>query len=62
MLGETQRERWIANTLAGLAEVALLRGDAERAPALLADARERYAAPRRRRSASPPSTSGSRRC
>ena len=44
MLGETQRERWIANTLAGLAEVALLRGDAERASALLADARDRYAA------------------
>ena len=27
VLGATQRERWIANTLAGLAEVALLRGD-----------------------------------
>ena len=39
----TQRERWIANTLAGLAEVALLRGDLERAAALLGDARERYA-------------------
>ena len=44
MLGATQRERWIASTLAGLAEVALLRGDTERATALLADARERYAA------------------
>ncbi len=44
MLGATRRERWIANTLAGLAEVALLRGDRERACALLADARERYAA------------------
>ena len=39
-----RRERWIANTLAGLAEVALLRGDVERAAALLADARDRYAA------------------
>ena len=60
MLGATQRERWIANTLAGLAEVALLRGDVERAAALLADARERYAsrddAARRRRA----SRSGSR--
>jgi len=44
VLGETQRERWIANTLSGLAEVALLRGDTGRASALLADARERYAA------------------
>ena len=26
MLGATRRERWIANTLAGLAEVAVLRG------------------------------------
>jgi hypothetical protein len=44
VLGATQRERWIASTLAGLAEIALLRGDVERASALLADARERYAA------------------
>jgi hypothetical protein len=44
VLGETQRERWIANTLSDLAEVALLRGDTGRASALLADARERYAA------------------
>ena len=44
MLGETQRERWIAHTLAGLAEVALLRGDAERAAALFTEARDRYAA------------------
>ncbi len=44
VLGPTQRERWIANTLAGLAEVALLRGDGKRASALLADARDRYAA------------------
>ena len=44
MLGATRRERWIANTLAGLAEVALLRGDVDRASALLDDARDRYAA------------------
>ena len=44
VLGPTQRERWIANTLAGLAEVALGRGDVDHATALLADARERYAA------------------
>jgi hypothetical protein len=44
VLEATQRERWIANTLAGLAEVALLRGDVERASALLVDARDRYAA------------------
>ena len=43
MLRETQRERWIANTLTGLAEVAVLRGDVERAAVLLADARDRYA-------------------
>jgi predicted Zn-dependent protease len=39
----TQRERWIANTLTGLAEVAVLRGEVERAAVLLADARDRYA-------------------
>jgi hypothetical protein len=44
VLGETQGERWIANTLSGLAEVALLRGDLDQASALLADARDRYAA------------------
>jgi hypothetical protein len=44
VLVPTQRERWIANTLAGLAEVALLRGDEKRASELLTDARERYAA------------------
>jgi predicted ATPase len=44
VLGETQRERWIAHTLAGLAEVTVLQGDAERAAALFAGARERYAA------------------
>ena len=45
VLEATDRERWIANTLAGLAEVALLRGEVERARALLGEARERYAAP-----------------
>ena len=44
MVGATGRERWIANTLAGLAEIALLRGDPKRAYALLADARDRYCA------------------
>ncbi len=44
VLGETQRERWIASTLAGLAEVALLRGDVEQAPSSSRDARDRYAA------------------
>ena len=43
-LRATGRERWIANTLAGLAEVALLRGDRRRALALFADARDRYRA------------------
>jgi ATP/maltotriose-dependent transcriptional regulator MalT len=42
VLEMTQRPRWIANTLVGLAEVAILRGDAERAFALLSEARERY--------------------
>lgn len=42
VLGETQRERSIANT-SGLAEVAFLRGDLDQASALLADARSRYA-------------------
>ena len=44
MLADTQRERWIANTVSALAEVALLRGDVDRASVLLEDARERYAA------------------
>ena len=44
VLGETRRERWIAETLAGLAEVTALRGDPDRAAVLFADARERYAA------------------
>ena len=43
VLGPTQRERWIANTLAGLAEVAAQRGNTDHAIALLAEARERYA-------------------
>jgi tetratricopeptide (TPR) repeat protein len=43
ILGETQRDRWIAHTLGGLADVAALRGDVERAAALFADARDRYA-------------------
>ena len=41
---ETGRERWIANTLAGLAEVALLRGDLQRALELFTEARDHYAA------------------
>ena len=60
VLGPTQRERWIANTLVGLAEVAALRGDAERC---VGAARRRPRAlrrARRRASASPTSTSGSR--
>jgi hypothetical protein len=43
VLGTTQRERWIANTLSGLAEVAVLRGDPEEAAVLLEEARDRYA-------------------
>jgi hypothetical protein len=43
VLGATQRQRWIGNTLAGLAEVAVLRGDGDRAAELFAEARERYA-------------------
>jgi predicted ATPase len=44
VLEATGRDRWIANTLAGLAEVATRRGDADRARELLFDARGRYAA------------------
>jgi hypothetical protein len=44
VLGETRRERWIAQTVADLAEVTVLQGDTARAAALFADARERYAA------------------
>ncbi|MBV8218364.1 MAG: tetratricopeptide repeat protein, partial [Solirubrobacterales bacterium] len=43
VLGPTQRERWIANTVAGLAEIALEQGNPDRAVALLREARERYA-------------------
>jgi tetratricopeptide (TPR) repeat protein len=43
VLGPTQRERWIAHTLVGMAEVALLRGENDKAAELLTDARERYA-------------------
>ena len=43
VLRVTRRQRWVANTLAGLAEIALLRHDVERATALLEDARDRYA-------------------
>jgi len=39
-----RRSSGSANTLAGLPEVAVLHGDAERASALLADTRHRYAA------------------
>jgi hypothetical protein len=44
VLAATGRQRWIATTLMGLAEVALLRGDPEQAHTLFADARKRYAA------------------
>jgi hypothetical protein len=44
VLAPTQRKRWIASTLTGLAEIAYRRGEAEHAAALLAEARERYAA------------------
>ena len=43
VLAATRRERWIANTVAGLAEIALLRGDSAQAMALLAEAHDRYA-------------------
>ncbi len=59
MLGATQRERWIASTVAGLAEVALLRGDTERAAGLL-PTRARATRRGTTRSASRTSTSGSR--
>jgi hypothetical protein len=44
VLGATRRERWIAHTLFALAEVALRRGDTERASCLLRDAHDRYSA------------------
>ena len=43
VIGETHRECWTAHTLAGLAEVATLKGDPGRAAELFADARDRYA-------------------
>jgi hypothetical protein len=43
VLRETQRERWVANTLTALAEIAVLRDDVESAAVLLAEARDRYA-------------------
>jgi predicted ATPase/DNA-binding SARP family transcriptional activator len=43
-LGETQMERWNAHTFAALAEVAVARGDEQRAVELLNEAGERYAA------------------
>ena len=43
-LVETELERWNAHTFAALAEVAVLRGDTQRAVGLFADAKERYAA------------------
>lgn len=42
LLHETRLERWIAHTLAALAEVSLLRGDEAGAVEQLADASERY--------------------
>ena len=44
VLEATRRDRWIANTLAGLAEVALLRGRPDGGDQTAPDARERYAA------------------
>jgi predicted ATPase len=44
VVGETDRQRWIAVTIATLAEVARLRGDPEHAVALFEQAREHYLA------------------
>jgi predicted ATPase len=44
VVGETERQGWIAVTVATLAEVAQLRGDAERAQALFEQARDHYLA------------------
>jgi tetratricopeptide (TPR) repeat protein len=46
VLAETRRDRWIAHTLVGLAEVAARRGEPERAAGLLGEARVRYVARR----------------
>jgi len=45
VLRKTQRDRWIAHTLAGLADVSAIRGDTETVE-LLAEARERFASTR----------------
>jgi hypothetical protein len=42
VLAATRRERWLAHTLVGLAEVAVLRGELERADALFRQAHERF--------------------
>jgi predicted ATPase len=44
VVGETEREGWIAVTVATLGEVARLRGEAERARGLFEEAREHYRA------------------
>ena len=44
MLDERQIDRWVAHTVAGLAEVALLRGDVDQARELFTDASARYLA------------------
>ena len=46
MLAETGRVQWIAQATARLADTALLRGDRQRADALLCRARELYASKR----------------
>jgi hypothetical protein len=43
VLEPTQRERWIANTVAALAHIAALQGHAEKAALLCEDASRRYA-------------------
>ncbi len=43
VLADTGRDRWLAHTLAGLAEAADLRGESERAAQLFVEARDRYA-------------------
>jgi LDH2 family malate/lactate/ureidoglycolate dehydrogenase len=42
VVGETERQGWIAVTVGTLAEVAVLRGDAGRAQALFEQARDHY--------------------
>ena len=43
VLEVTRRERWIANTVAALAQIATLQGQLDKATALLDDACRRYA-------------------